>query len=85
MHLPSTCLAYDGHVGFLFRWGNTSSDGSFVGQGWCDVSLLQTWTHAQRRCVQLRNEKEAVLRDGELRGIPLNPEESYSRAAAGAL
>lgn len=46
--------------------------------------LLQSWSHAQRRRVQLLSEREEVLREGQQRGIALNPSEMYTRVAAGA-
>jgi len=46
--------------------------------------VLQSWRHAQRRRVQLLNEREEVLLEGQQRGIALNPSETYTRVAAGA-
>lgn len=39
--------------------------------------------HAQRRSAQLLKEKAAVLREGELRAIELNPDDPYAQAATG--
>lgn len=45
---------------------------------------LQTWAHAKRRVLQLEREKEAVLAQGRLQGIALDPDETYTRVHASA-